>query len=223
MMNSTGSYQLSKTTSVSGYQLLRFFLLFFLLFSIALSAAFAEESESKKKEKKEKKQKTEKKVVPRDPHKATLWALLPGGGQIYNRRYWKIPIVYAGFGVTTYFIITNRHEYLKYNDAYICSAKEDSEEDFTCEDPLAQKYSTTDLQSIRDYYRRNLELSVIVTAAWYILQMLDATVDAHLTHWNVNDDLSVDLQPVIRTNVIPQGSLPMNQTAYNGLRITMNF
>jgi hypothetical protein len=137
----------------------------------------------KDKEPKQRKEKKEKVRDPKDPHKATLWALLPGAGQIYNKKYWKLPIVYAGFGATTYFIISNRQEYIKYNEAYICSAKEDNSEDgFVCSDPLAVKYSTSDLQTIRDYYRRNLELSFIVTAAWYILQMLDATVDAHLSH-----------------------------------------
>lgn len=174
--------------------------------------------------KKVKKEKKAKRVVtPKDPHKATLWALLPGGGQIYNRKYWKLPIVYAGFGVTTYFIISNRNEYIKFNDAYICSAKEDdSDGNFTCEDPLGAKYSTADLQSYRDYYRRNLELSFIATALWYILQMLDATVDAHLTHWDVNEDLRVGVEPVLN-NVVPIYHLPMKQAGYNGLRITMKF
>jgi hypothetical protein len=175
------------------------------------------------KEKKEKPKKERKIRKPKDPHKATLWALIPGAGQIYNQRYWKLPIVYAGFGVTTYFIIANRQEYIKYNNAYICSSKEDNSQDgFVCDDPLGQKYSTTDLQTFRDYYRRNLELSFIATAAWYVLQMLDATVDAHLTHWNVDDDLTVEVEPVIRT-VAPLPSVPLYQPAYNGIRITMNF
>ena len=183
-----------------------------------------QETLAKKKDKKEKKEEKKTRVVaPKDPHKATLWALLPGGGQIYNKKYWKLPIVYAGFGVTTYFIISNRNEYIKFNDAYICSAKEDdSDGDFTCQDPLGAKYSTSDLQSYRDYYRRNLELSFIATAAWYVLQMLDATVDAHLSHWNVNEDLQVGVEPVL-DNVIPMHHLPMNQPGYNGVRITMKF
>lgn len=156
--------------------------------------------------------------APRSPHKATLWALLPGAGQIYNRKYWKLPIVYAGFAAFGYFAITNRNEYIKYNDAYICSAQEDSDDDFTCEDPLAEKYSTGDLQTIRDYYLRNAELSFILAGLWYVLQILDATVDAHLTHWEVNEDLSVEVQPLFQPIVIPN-QLP----AYNGLKVAFKF
>ncbi len=197
-----------------------YFWIFILIFPVL--TLHAEETLAKKK-KKEKDKTTKKIVAPRDPHKATLWALLPGGGQIYNKKYWKLPIVYTGFAVTTYFIITNRNEYIKYNDAYICSSEEDnSDDDFTCEDPLANKYSTSDLLTIRDYYRRNLELSFIATALWYVLQMLDATVDAHLSHWNVNEDLRVDVEPVLNT-IMPNYNLPMNQPGYNGVKITMRF
>ena len=202
------------------FLLIPYFWIFILIFPVLTLQA---EETLVKKKKKEKAKTTKKIVEPRDPHKATLWALLPGGGQIYNRKYWKLSIVYTGFAVTTYFIISNRNEYIKYNDAYICSAKEDdSDGDFTCEDPLANKYSTSDLQTIRDYYRRNLELSFIATAAWYVLQMLDATVDAHLTHWNINEDLRVDVEPVLNT-IVPNYNLPMNQPGYNGVRITMRF
>ena len=58
------------------------------------------------------------------PKKATLYALVRGLGQIYNRKYWKLPIVYAGFAATGYFGVTNRTEYLKFNEAYICLENE---------------------------------------------------------------------------------------------------
>ncbi len=163
------------------------------------------------------------------PHKATLWALLPGGGQIYNKKFWKLPIVYAGFAVTGYFVITNRSEYLKYKDAYSCMIKEESSYKasvptvvYTCEDPLAEKYSSQDLQTIRDYYRRNLELSFIVMGLWYILQMLDATVDAHLYHWDVDDDLKVRIDPVILTplQAIP---VPNQPSSFSGIKVSFKF
>ena len=157
------------------------------------------------------------------PHKATLWALLPGGGQIYNHKYWKLPIVYTGFAVIGYFIIQNRDYYILYNDAYICSAKDDAEGDgFTCEDPLALKYSTSDLLIYRDFYRRNVELSFILGGLWYILQMLDATVDAHLSHWEVNENLSVGVEPVFQP-VIRNMAMPASPTSFNGLKVSFKF
>jgi len=151
--------------------------------------------------------------------KATYWSFLPGAGQIYNKKYWKVPIVYAGFGVIGYFAVINRNEYLKYHDAYVCSATLGEE----CDDELAQKYSTENLKSIRDYYRRNTELSFILGAVWYVLQMVDAVVDAHLFYWNVDDDISLKVEPVVNPVLIPQASLPGNQPAMNGFKITVKF
>jgi len=156
------------------------------------------------------------------PHKASLWAIIPGGGQVYNHKYWKLPIVYAGFGVIGYFIITNRDYYLKYNDAYICSANADNDPDFECDDPLAENYSTNDLQQYKDFYRRNTELSVILGAVWYLLTLVDATVDAHLSHWEVNDNLSFDVQPVIQP-VGKQINIPTQAPAFNGLKLSFRF
>jgi len=153
------------------------------------------------------------------PKKANLWAIIPGGGQVYNKKYWKLPIVYTGFGVIGYFAVTNRAEYLKYHDAYICSATMGEQ----CEDPLAQKYSKDDLKSIRDYYRRNTELSFIAGAAWYILQMLDAVVDAHLYYWNVSENLSLKVEPAFTPVYGAPSKLPDTQTPVNGIRITVKF
>lgn len=153
------------------------------------------------------------------PKKATYWSLIPGAGQIYNKKYWKLPIVYTGFGVIGYFAVTNRNEYLKYHDAYICSATLGDE----CTNELAQKYNTEDLKTIRDYYRRNTELSFIAGAAWYILQMLDAVVDAHLYYWNVNDDISLKVEPVIAPVIIPQNGLQTSESSMNGIKVTVKF
>jgi hypothetical protein len=177
---------------------------------------------AQKKEKVKKDRADSSSMGKHSPHKATLWALLPGAGQVYNKKYWKLPIVYAGFAVTGYFVISNRQEYLKYRNAYACSVQDDQDENFTCEDPLAERYSSTDLQTIRDYYRRNLELSFIFMGLWYVLQILDATVDAHLFHWDVNEDLNVRLDPIIqpRPQTIP---LPNQPAGYNGLKVSFKF
>ncbi len=154
------------------------------------------------------------------PKTATLWSLIPGAGQIYNRKYWKLPIVYAGFGATTYFAITNGQEYTKYSDAYICSVN--AEEPDVCDNELAQKYTSDELKNIRDYYRRNMELSYILMGVWYIIQILDAAVDAHLYYWEVDEDITVKWEPVIQ---LPQQTqfMPNQQASYSGLSIKVNF
>jgi len=149
------------------------------------------------------------------PKKATYFAIIPGGGQIYNRKYWKLPIVYAGFAVTGYFGFTNRDMYKKYGEAYTCKVTNPD-----CTNELAQKYSEQDLISIRDYYRRNMELSFIIMGGWYILQMLDAMVDANLYYWEVDDEISISVQPVIQMPVNGYGD---NLPSYNGLHITVRF
>ena len=195
------------------------------LFSVLIlmpSYTLAQEKQVKEKTKKEKqkKEKTKKKdkVTWPSPHRATLWGMLPGAGQIYNKKYWKLPIVYAGFAVTGYFAFTNRTEYLRYKSAYLCAEKEETEEGYVCDDPLAKRYNKNDLLTITDYYRRNMELSFIIMGAWYILQILDATVDAHLYYWNVDDNLTLKVEPVIQPFNIPN-ELP----AHNGVRITLKF
>ena len=128
------------------------------------------------------------------PKLATWLALIPGAGQAYNRKYWKIPIVYAGFGVTIYFAVTNNNEYHLYRDAYDyqtgikTDVSDKAKEEST-------KYTADNLITLRDYYRRNMELSWIITAAWYIVQIIDANVDAHFFYYEISDDLTLHLEP----------------------------
>ena len=163
-------------------------------------------------EQKQKKKKRKKKVLYRSPKKATLMALMPGLGQIYNHKYWKVPIVYTGFAVLGYFIVTNTREYHTFRDAYNATA------DTATTNPYALKYSPSQLRIVRDYYRRNMQLSYILTGAWYILQIVDANVDAHLTRWNISNNLSLEVEPVINP--------PIKRRilgAYNGVTVRMRF
>jgi len=160
--------------------------------------------------------KTEK--VMHSPKKATYLALVPGLGQIYNRKYWKLPIVYAGFGVTGYLGISNRTEYKKFNEAYTCLINEGDD----CTNKLSELYSEDELVYYRDSYRRNMELSFIIMGAWYILQILDASVDAHLYYWEVNDDLSVDIQPIVQPN-IPLNINSSFDKPYTGIKVSFKF
>ena len=129
------------------------------------------------------------------PTKATIMsALLPGLGQIYNKKYWKVPIIYAGIGVMTYFIATNADEYLNYKCAYIEKKNGNTEGNYK---ELANKYTLEELLSASEYYRRNLEISCLISALWYVLNIVDAAVDAHLYTYNISDKLSMKIEPVI--------------------------
>lgn len=129
------------------------------------------------------------------PTRATLFsACLPGLGQVYNGKYWKVPIVYAGFGLMTYFIVTNANEYISYKCAYIESSYGNTNGSYA---DLVRRYSGQELLSAREYYRRNLEISILLTAVWYALNILDATVDAHLHTFNISDNLSLRLGPAL--------------------------
>jgi hypothetical protein len=120
--------------------------------------------------------------------------ILPGLGQAANHQYWKLPILYAGFAVCTYSIIFANNHYQDFKQAYIWRTDGDS---ITLDeyDPLygtnSLKYTEEQLKSARDYYRRNLELSVIITAGVYLLNVIDAYVSANLLNFDVSDDLSI--------------------------------
>jgi hypothetical protein len=123
-----------------------------------------------------------------NPKKATLYsAILPGLGQAYNEKYWKIPVIYAGLATTGYFMYVNNVEYKRYKDAY----KIRMDDDPNSIDEFDGKYNDQSLKNIRDYYRRNFELMIVATAAIYALNIIDATVDGHLKDFEVNDDISL--------------------------------
>jgi hypothetical protein len=127
------------------------------------------------------------------PTKATLMsACIPGLGQIYNKKYWKVPIIYAGFGIMSYFIYFNTDEYLNFKCAYIEKINGDTQGNYSY---LVNRYSAEELLSAREYYRRNLEISCLITALWYVLNIIDAAVDAHLYTYNISKNLSLKITP----------------------------
>lgn len=127
-------------------------------------------------------------VKPHSPKRATLYSMvLPGLGQAYNRKYWKIPVIYAGIGGLLYMGIQNANEYHKWHEAYLYKVNQDT---YPINNELVDKYDATQLKSQSDYYRRNMELTYIFGSLLYILNLVDATVDAHLFNYDISDDLS---------------------------------
>jgi len=125
-----------------------------------------------------------------NPNKAALMsAIIPGLGQIYNKKYWKVPIVYAGFGTLAFFINYNQKGYLKWKQAYIDFPDYKLEYTF----PLTLEQ----IDRTKNSYKRYRDLSIIGTAGFYLLQIIDATVDAYLFDWDVSDDISLRVEPSI--------------------------
>ena len=127
------------------------------------------------------------------PKKAAIMsAALPGLGQIYNKSYWKLPIVYGGISAGVYMIIDNNNMYQKYREAYILR-KEGSPD----MDDSFSNYSTENLRILKNYYWDQRDLFIIVTALFYTINILDAIVDAHFYNFDISEDLSLKIQPII--------------------------
>jgi hypothetical protein len=128
------------------------------------------------------------------PRKALLLSLaLPGMGQIYNRSYWKLPLIYGGFGALGYFLIDNNNKYQEYAEAYLKKLSNPNEPV-----PVGKYANLPDAaryRAGRDYYRRNFELTIILTAALWALNMIDANVDAHMKGFDLSDDISLHVRP----------------------------
>lgn len=130
------------------------------------------------------------------PKKASIYsAVLPGLGQAYNKKYWKIPIIYAGFGTLFYFISVNGSEYREFKEAYNIVYAGDTAEYFNNAYVVRYNANLDQLREGRNYYRRNLELTYILTGVLYILNIIDASVDAHLYDFDISEDLSMRIEP----------------------------
>ena len=124
--------------------------------------------------------------------KATiLSAIIPGAGQIYNRKYWKAPIVWGGLGVSIYFIQENNREYQRYKDAYIAVTDNDP----NTVDEFNGRYGSDQLLDVTDTYRKWRDLSYICLGAVYMLNIIDASVDANFVRFDVSSDLSMSVGP----------------------------
>jgi hypothetical protein len=133
-------------------------------------------------------------IDPLTPAKAAFYsAILPGLGQAYNKKYWKIPIVYGAIGTSLYLYVDNKQKYNDFRDAYKSRLAGNPDPDY-------DYLSDTQLISAQEFYQRNASLSGLFVIAFYVLNIIDANVDAALIQFNVNQNLS--FQPEITPDVV---------------------
>ncbi len=122
-----------------------------------------------------------------------LSAMLPGAGQVYNRQYWKVPIIYAGAGALIYSMTWNNKNYQKYLSAY----KLDSDTSSATNSEFSGLYTVENLIVLKDYYRRNRDFSAIGLVLLYTANIVDAYVYGQFFNFDVSDDLSMQVKPYV--------------------------
>jgi hypothetical protein len=130
------------------------------------------------------------------PKKTAMYtAIVPGLGQIINKQYWKLPIIYGGLGVAGYFIITNTNEYNSFRKIYAGRLNND---------PVAlstnPNMSLEEIKFYQDQAKSNLDMTVLFTVLGYGLQIMDALVFAHLKGFDVSEDISMKVGPSFKVN-----------------------
>ena len=177
--------------------------------------------------------------VPRDwavwtpkPQKALWMALvIPGGGQIYNRKYWKLPLIYGGFMGCLYAMAWNNTMYKDYSQAYLDIMDSDpntqSYNKFlhlgnTINDSNIERYKTI-FKKRKDKYRRWRDMSFFCLIGVYALSVVDAYVDAELSEFDISKDLSMKVRPTIMPNQNALGSFNPLENSSVGLQCSLNF
>ncbi len=145
----------------------------------------------------------------------TLSTICPGAGQLYNKSYWKVPIVIGGFVTFGYLIDFNSRNYKRFQLAY----NQNTDGDPDTVDEFGGRYSPEFLRNSRNKYRRDRDLCIIMTGVWYLLNIVDAHVDAHFRNYDISDDLSMNLQPTM----INMTTMRKSNINGFGLAFTMNF
>lgn len=147
-------------------------------------------------------------MLDHSPRKAAMYsAVFPGMGQIYNKKYWKLPLVYGGLGALTYSTIWNSRKYTYYFDLYSFMTDNGYDE-----------WEGRTLQEVEFYktsYLRSKNLLIILTVGFYVIQIVDANVDAHLIDYDISDDISLTVDPVMLD--------PGQREATFGLRCCLSF
>lgn len=149
-----------------------------------------------------------KAINPLGPSKAAFYsAVLPGLGQIYNKRYWKAPIVWAAIGIGGAAFIQNNNNFNIFRDAFKRRRAGFTDDQFFARndgviDVNNPRVSNAALQDAQERFQRDRDLALLVTIGLYALNIIDANVDAHLKQYNVNEQLSMDIKPTLDFNPI---------------------
>jgi len=161
-------------------------------------------------------------INPLAPSKAAFYsAVLPGLGQIYNKRYWKVPIVYAVIGTGVYAYTYNNDLYDRFRTAFKRRQAGFTDDEFydingdnaAGADP---DLDTDDLERQQENYQQDRDLALVITIAMYALNIIDANVDAHLKQFNIDEDLSMDVQPYLDLD-------PITNNPNYGIAFTIKF
>nr|WP_286943831.1 DUF5683 domain-containing protein [Allomuricauda sp.] len=161
-------------------------------------------------------------INPLAPSKAAFYsAVLPGLGQIYNKRYWKAPIVWGAIGTGIYVYSFNNAEYNRYRDAFKRRKAGFTDDEFfdlgaPDEGKTEPDVSDSALEDAQERFQRDRDLALLITIALYALNIIDANVDAHLKQYNVDENLSFDIRPYLDMN-------PVSSNPNYGLTMTLKF
>jgi hypothetical protein len=165
-------------------------ILFFIFISVSVHAQQNDSLRTEYKKDSAQAKKAVKKAIYGNARKATIMsACLPGLGQIYNKKYWKAPVIYAALGGLGYWGVTNHVKYKYYSDNL--KAIYDDDEN-TINSTL---YSSDQLVTQKRYYQKYRDIAIIIGALVYLVNIIDANVDAHLKTFDISDDLSLQVNP----------------------------
>lgn len=151
-------------------------------------------------------------VAKHSPTAAILYSIIPGGGQIYNRKYWKVPIIYTMLGASSYFLTMYASDMMLYRREFI-NRRDGNTEQLV---PGLAKYPDENILSMKQESQRNMEICIAATAIIYTLNFIDAMVDAHLYYFDVSDDLALQWSPMVMPN-------PVNTSPSYGVGLTLCF
>ncbi len=152
--------------------------------------------------------------VAHSPKKASLLSVvLPGAGQVYNKKYWKVPIVYGAIGASLYFAFDQRRQFEEFKEAYLFRVDDDP---LTTDDKYEGVYTDQNLLTLIENHRRNRDLMFVLAGFSYMLNIVDAAVDAHLYYFDVSDDLQASFRPKVLYD-------PYNRNYTTGIQLNIKF
>ncbi len=151
-------------------------------------------------------------ISKHSPTAAMLYSIIPGGGQIYNRQYWKVPIFYGLLDISGYFLYKYASDMFLYRKEFI--NRRDGHTELLI--PALAQYPDENILSMKQTAQRNMEIAIAATVIIYTLNFIDAMVYAHLYYFDVSDDLSLRWSPMVMPN-------PVNNSPTYGISLALNF